>query len=606
MKKMNIFGICLSVVMLAACQKFNPTHDPITYGDGYIKVNVNTDKVFYKPGEQVKFTLKKAIDGQPDFMVRYKHLGEVIADVPVSGLEWTWQPPSDDFKGYLADLHNVIDGKDTIYASIAVDVSSDPKEFVRNGFLSAYGQMSEDDIENNMYWLRRYHINYLQFQEWECDHHKPVALKEDGSPADTWLDIASRTNYRSTVLSYLNKANASGMKTLSYNLCYGALKNAAEDGVQEEWYMFSDENLSEKKVHKLSAPFKSSIFLTNPGNKDWQAYLAEQNQIIYNNYPFDGYQIDQLGNLGTIYIYPRKPSGAGTKMTSSNLYKAFKEFIASMKEANPNKTLVMNAVSQFGQQQAIAAAKGTDGKPIVDFLYTEVWPNDNGETYNDLVKIIKDNDAMTSNSRRTVLAAYLNYGKSSAQGYFNTPGVLLTTAVAQAFGGTILQMGEHMLCNEYFPNDNLQMEADLKQGIIRYYDFLVAYENVLRGGGEFTASTTIKSAAEGIEFAQWPAELKKIAVQGKKVNGNDYIHLINFKGASHMNWRDDDGTQTSPELLIDTPVTVSVTGAVQKLWFASPDYRNGVSQELAFTQEGNEITFTLPSLKYWDLIAIEY
>lgn len=606
MKNIKILGICFSLVMLASCQKYNPIHDPITYGDGYIKVNVNTDKVCYKPGEQVRFTLKKPIDGHPDFMVRYKHLGDVIADVPVSGLEWTWQPPTDDFKGYLADLHSVVNGKDTTFASIAVDVSSDTREFVRNGFLSSYGQLSEDEIENNIYWLRRYHINYLQFQEWECDHHKPVALNADGSPAETWLDIASRTNYRSTVLSYLNKANAAGMMTLSYNLCYGALKNAPEDGVQEEWYMFGDEYLKDKLVHKLSAPFKSSIFLTNPGDKEWQEYLAAQNQIIYQNYPFGGYQIDQLGNLGTIYVYPKKDSGQGTKLTSSALYKGFREFISAMKESNPNKALVMNAVSQFGQQQAISAVKGADGKPIVDFLYTEVWPRDNGETYDDLVKIIKSNDAMSNGSRRTVLAAYLNYGKSSAPGFFNTPGVLMTTAVAQAFGGTILQMGEHMLCNEYFPNNNLQMEADLKQGIIRYYDFLVAYENVLRGGGEFTSSTQIKSEAEGVNFEQWPASIRNVAVQGKKVDGNDYIHFINLKGVSHTNWRDEDGTQSEPELLTNVPVTINVSGTVAKVWIASPDYCNGVSKDLAFEQNGSEINVTIPYLKYWDMIAIEY
>lgn len=604
MKTIHIIGICVSVLMFSSCKKYNPTHDPITYGDGYIKVNVNTDKSCYKPGETVRFTLKKSIEGQPDFMVRYKHLNEVIADVPVSGLEWTWQPPSEDFKGYLADLHKVIDGKDSVFASIAVDVSSDPKVFVRNGFLSSYGSLSESEIESNIYWLRRYHINYLQFQEWMCDHHKPVALKPDGTVADSWLDIASRTNYRSTVMSYIDKAKSSAMKTLSYNLCYGALSNAAADGVDETWYMFSDDDLVNKKVHKLSSPFKSSIYLTNPGNEEWQNYLASQNKILYDNYPFDGYQIDQLGNLGTIYTYPLK-SGKGTKMTNSALYKAFRSFITAMKDANPDKSLVMNAVSQFAQQQAIAAVKDESGELTVDFLYTEVWPRDNGETLDDLVQIIKDNDAMSNNTRKTVLAAYLNYGKSSASGYFNTPGILITTASAQAFGGTILQLGDHMLCNEYFPNANLQMEADLKQAIIRYYDFLVAYENVLRDGGEFTNAIDVKSAGD-VVFEQWPASVGNVAVQGKKVNGNDYVHLINFVGASHTNWRDDEGTQSEPNLLTNIPVSISVSGAVSKVWLASPDYRSGVSSELAFEQNGNEITITIPYLKYWDMIAIEY
>lgn len=601
----NIIPIALTTLLLASCEHYNPSNNPITYGDAYLKVDVNTDKSCYKPGEVVNFKLKHAIEGQSDFMVRIKHLNDSITDMPVSGLEWSWTVPATDMTGYLADLHKVINGKDSVFTSIAIDVSSDPRKFVRNGFLSSYGNISESEIENVMYNLRRYHINYLQFQDWICDHHKPLATKEDGTPADKWLDIASRENWRTTVLSYINKAHAAGMKTLSYDLCYGALQNAAQDGVQEEWYLFKDDALTEKKSHKLSAPFKSSIYLVNPDNTEWQSYLANQMDAMYAAYPFDGYQIDQLGNLGEIYGYPKKSGDKGTKITSSAMYKGFKNFIIKMKDSKPEKSLVMNAVSQFGQQQGIAQAKIGDDI-IVDFLYTEVWPNDNGTTYSDLVDVIQTNDKISKNQRSTVLAAYLNYNMGGSPGYFNTPGVLMTTAVAQAFGGTILQMGEHMLCTEYFPNGNLQMEADLKHAIIHYYDFLVGYENALRGGGEWV-STDIQTTADGITFQQWPVSAtNQIAVQGKKVGTTDYIHLLNYMGASHLDWCDTDGSQSEPKLIQELPISIGVSAQPKNVWFASPDYKSGVSQKLEFTYENGKVSFTLPSLKYWDMIAIEY
>ena len=46
--------------------------------------------------------------------------------------------------------------------------------------------------------------------------------------------------------------------------------------------------------------------------------------------------------------------------------------------------------------------------------------------------------------------------------------------------------------------------------------------------------------------------------------------------------------------------------SVKKVWVASPDALGGVPQELSFKQEGDYITFTLPSLKYWTMIVIEH
>ncbi len=77
----------------------------------------------------------------------------------------------------------------------------------------------------------------------------------------------------------------------------------------------------------------------------------------------------------------------------------------------------------------------------------------------------------------------MDYNLASSKGYFNTPGVLLTDAVIFSFGGAHLEMGDHMLCKEYFPNSNLQMKPELQAAIVHYYDFLTAYQNLLRDGG---------------------------------------------------------------------------------------------------------------------------
>lgn len=71
----------------------------------------------------------------------------------------------------------------------------------------------------------------------------------------------------------------------------------------------------------------------------------------------------------------------------------------------------------------------------------------------------------------------MNYDLANNKGYFNTPSVLMTNSVIFAFGGAHLELGEHMLGKEYFPNNNLSMKDDLKNSLVNYYDFLVAYQN---------------------------------------------------------------------------------------------------------------------------------
>ncbi len=60
------------------------------------------------------------------------------------------------------------------------------------------------------------------------------------------------------------------------------------------------------------------------------------------------------------------------------------------------------------------------------------------------------------------------------------------------------------------------------------------------------------------------------------------------------------GTQTEPELRENISVTVNADQEVAKVWMASPDVLEGSAIELDFVQEGDQITFTLPSLEYWN------
>jgi dextranase len=585
--KKKYTGILLLAMLAAGCQKGSLTDNTGLFPGVNVTAaltGITTDKAFYKPGDQVNFSLEKALPATAK--VRYKQAGTVIQTAGLSGTQWNWTAPATDFTGYMAEIFDTVNGTEKIYATTAIDVSSDPTRFPRNGFLSAYGKMSDADMNAVMKNMNRYHLNYVQFQDWDYKHHMPLAGTVS-NPDIMWKDIANRDNYAATVKGYIAAAHGYGMKTLSYNLAYGALNDAAQDGVSDQWYLYTDASHTTRDMHPLGAPFKSNIYLTNPGSVAWQNYIAAKTNDVYSVYPFDGFQIDQLGDRGkTLYDY---------NGNAVNLTQGFNSFIQAMKTAGPRKALVMNAVNQYGQDQI--------AKAPVDFLYTEVWTGNEG--YKDLASIIQNNDAQTNGAKRSVLAAYMDYDLANNTGYFNTPGVLFTDAVIFAFGGSHLELGEHMLGKEYFPNSNLQMRDDLKTAIVSYYDFLTAYQNLLRGGGNFN-NPAITAGDNQVILNNWPPQSGQVSVVGKDLGARQVIHLINLANANSLNWRDNNGTQTVPVKVNNPRFNFNAAKIIKRIWMASPDVDGGASKEIAYTQTGNSVTFTLPSLWYWDMVVVEY
>ncbi len=551
----------------------------------YTNVTVTTDKAMYKPGDVVNLTIDNTTL-PASAKVRYTYENTVVADVPLTASSWQWQTPADDYRGYMAVVYSTTNNIETVYATIGIDVSSDWTMFPRYGFLSSFGLIDDATIHSVISNLSRYHINGLQFYDWQNKHHMPLPL--NGSvPATTWKDIGNRDTYFSTIQKYISTAHGYNMKTMFYDLVYGAWNNAEADGVSKEWYIYTDNTHTNIDFLSLNSPFISNLYILDPGNSNWQNYMANQTKNVYKFLDFDGYHMDQVGDLGgNRYKYDG---------TTENLAGSFKPYIDAIKTAIPAKYNVMNAVAQYGQQGI--AASGTD------FLYSEVWsPSD---SYNDLVDIIKQNNTLSNNTKNTVLAAYMNYDKANNVGYFNMPSILLTNSVIFAFGGDHLELGEHMLCKEYFPNSNLSMKDDLKAALVNYYDFLVAYQNLLRDGGSFN-TVSVSSSDSKMAIEAWPASQGKVAVFGKKFENKQLIHFVNFTNSTTQEWRDKNGIQVMPATIKDAKLLLTTTSTVKKIWVATPDFVGGASRLLNFNQVGNKVSFILPELRYWDMVVIEF
>ena len=555
-----------------------------------LKVELSTDKAVYNPGERVRFKASQPLSG---LKVRYMRFADIVGEATVAGDSWEWTPPTDDFTGYLVSVvKEDTDKSETVMGTIAVDVSSDWKRFPRYGFVATFdaSKLQPGVIEGEMEFLNRCHINGVQFQDWHYKHHWPLG----GTPGDlmaTYTDIANREVVTDVVRRYIDVQHGLGMKSIFYNLCFGVLDDGAADGVKESWYLYKTDRRGEKDRHTLPSSWKSDIYLVDPANTEWQEYIGKRNDDVYASLPFDGYQIDQLGDRGTLYDYN------GRKV---NLPTGYQSFIKAMKARHPEKRLVMNSVSSFGASQ-IAGSGG------VDFCYNELWNEEDG--FVDLHSVIKANDAYSGGTLPTVFAAYMNYDfAGSNEGKFNNPGVIMADAVMMSLGGAHLELGDHMLSREYFPASPLAMDGDLKTAMIRYYDFMTAYQNLLRGtntSSETTLSIECSDGSKGVRMAAWPPRPRTVTSYARRVGTRTVVSLLNFSNTDDMDWRDLNADRKAPQLLTSLPLTVKVDGPVKRVGTASPDLHGGAPVELPFTLTDGRLTFTLPSLLYWDMIVIE-
>ncbi|MGI4871781.1 MAG: glycoside hydrolase family 66 protein [Janthinobacterium lividum] len=551
--------------------------------------SAQTDKARYAPGESVAFsvTLDSPQSGQV-LAVKYYQAGTLVSQqtVPVTtaAASWSWTPPTTDYQGYLVAL--TLQSGTTVYdqTGIGVDVSSSWVKFPRYGFLSAYGQLSSSAMDATMRQLTRYHLNGLQFYDWMDQHHKPLAGTA-AAPAAQWNDLANRPTYYATIKGYVDRAHASGMKALFYNLLYGAYPSAGTDGVDlANWGLYTDvSHASGYAITGLPSSWETTTLnLLDPNNAAWRTYLLAQHGNVYDaGFGFDGWHVDQIGDPGTVYTY------AGQAVS---LPQGFASMLTGAKTARPTKSLVMNAVDNFGQSQIAPAP--------IDFVYTEMWTNNEG--YANIASTLQANEA-ASGGKRNVMAAYVNRASSTTTGYFNDASVLMADAVMFAFGGSHIELGEHLLGNEYFPNSNLQMSARLQASLTTYYDFLTGYENLLRGDGR-TFNTV---ALTGTNVQAWPPVLGKIASVGTTVGSRQVFHLLNFTQAQTLNWRDNGQVQPEPTTRTSLSLSFPLTATVNRLWIASPDVNGGLPQDVTFTQTGGTVSFTLPTLKYWTMVVAE-
>lgn len=551
------------------------------------------DKSAYRPGEPVAFTLELDNRTGGDFSGRIavdcKHLDDSVHTDALNvslkagekkSLTFDWTPPADDYRGYLAEATAVSGKAPQDHRNTAVDVSSSWNQFPRYGYLCKYPQMDQTEMEAVVGRLSKYHINGLQFYDWQDSHDRPLAGSAE-HPDGRWKDIAGRDVFRSTVDGYLAALHKKNMVAANYNLMYGAYDGYEKLGIQKQWALYQDEKHETACAYPLPAGWESSLNLMNPASKGWLDYILGQEKTVFDTYGFDVFHIDTLGNQGYVYDY------GGSEV---NLAETYPDFLSQAKK-QLGRGFVLNTVDEYG----IAAAAASEA----DFLYTEVWPNGFPD-YAGLQRAVYDNFSASKEKKAVVIAAYVNYGVES--GEFNPNAVKLADAVLFASGASHLELGDTgMLSSEYFPNEKLSVPESLAADLRSYYDFLTAYENLLREpGGRKDFSGTIggcPASGDGTAGTVWAFETD--------AEGYRTVNLINLLSRGDSGWRDDGGSCEDPETVRDLKVEIPDPGDVKGVFLASPDLYGGSMLKLDYTLRDGSLRVSVPSLEYWDALIVK-
>lgn len=572
--------------------------------------DVTTDKSRYTPGGTVSVSVR--MQNETGYDIRggavqvaayhlFRQTGSIssktfsLAKDGVATITLSWKARNLDYQGYTL-LVKAIDsgGRELDSCTVAVDVSSSWAKFPRYGYLWDFSTSA--DTAGKIGSLNSYHINALQYYDWQYLHQQPVADDLTG-----WKNWAGTYISGNTIRNYIGEAKFRNMVNMAYNMIY-AVTGTFDAQKRQEWglYFKQGDKQGQPFTFNMGSPATDNnvLYFMNPLNPEWQSYLFSQENNVFRTFNFDGWHADSIGEWGPMTTQ----SGGALDGKSIYLVKdTYTQFLNSAKAAIGGKYLVFNPVGAQGIENV--------NHSKVDVLYAEIWPwdtdrhGDTFSTYSTMKRLIEDS-RKDSGGKSLVVAAYINYNETG--GALNTATALLADATAYAAGGSRLELGngDFMLSHEYFPDDQkLCMSADLMARERKLYDFIVAYENLLRDGETETSNSVVvsgyPSGTDGGSNTIWYFT--------KKQGPYDILHLINLIGTDNQ-WRDENNVKQTPEKCVNISVKYYTNDAVNSIWLASPDEPECLSTSLAFARGrdigGSYLSFTVPSLEYWDMIYL--
>jgi len=569
----------------------------LTGGSANVTLTVTSDKVTYKPLENVTITaniinqesyeidnvtVKTAITdafGEKELYTENETITSITAYGNVS-VQTIWTAPSIMMAGFVAEV-SVFDNQSVLLASgyWVFDVVEDWTKVPRYGFFStpAFSPIATGSAEK-VEALKLLHINSLQFYDW-------FELHGNYTPTKSTYYLLGRKMSRDKVIEIINLAHSAGMKCMPYTTIYSA--------AQEVYSQHTDWGLNDYQGNPLK--FVNWLYFMNPDTPcGWHDYLIDEFLDSIAMFNWDGIHLDQYGEGWTSNAYWN-----GERV---NMVDAFQHFIndavGNITQTYPEGKLIFNYVTYWP-----ACYEMMGKRTALSALYVEVWDPYTG--YSDIRYLIRQGKEY-NNSKAVILAAYPTPSPP-------LPTVLLLDAEIFASQGFHIELGEGngILTDPYFPSYSTMNETMIK-ALRSYYETITRYEQYIYDAAVQELSiSTVKVTGYPYSISPSANSIQTIPY-ARVVNGSEeerIIHFINFRGVTNMNWKD---AKSVPTELSGVPVEVQIPSEKMKelkgVYLINPDSLNTDPTALSFTVNvtTSTIKFSLPSLKYWDIIIIRY
>ena len=472
---------------------------------------------------------------------------KVVSHSDVKEYSFEFNVPENSPRGYGVEarlLHAC--GEEMDNASTSFDVLGAWTERPRYGFLTDFGA---DRVEmfTSVDSLVRYHINGLQFYDWQYRHDCLLP------PTDVYVDPLGRALSKKNIMDSIEIAHQRGIAAMAYLAIYAASLEFWEK--HQDWGLYDGEG--------KPFTFENFLGIMDPSPySPWIDHLLDECDRTLANTSFNGLHIDQYGE-------PKE--GFNFKGNKVDIPASFNYFIWLSKKRYPQSIVTFNAVGNWPIEQL--------ANTPIDFLYIEVWATT--PHYKDLLHIVQGGRKLSS-GKPVVVALYI-----PADRMVN---ILLADAIIMASGGSRIELGEveRLLSDPYFPNYQA-IPAELKGRLRKYYDFLVRYGDFFGPDSEDVAEYQV-DAPEGV----WVITRKRAEWL--------VISLINFSGIDDVRW---DEKHSSPTQVAEFTITVKGVGTVNKIMCASPDDTNLSLHELNWQSELENVQIRIDKLEYWTLIALQ-
>ena len=484
------------------------------------------------------------------------------------------------FAGYGVSVRLTGGGK-TAALETAFDVTDRPKRSLRYGFVSDF--TSADANNGAMDWLRKCHINMVQFYDWSYRHDSLV------SDSENYRDMMGKEICRSTVLGKVRQAKELGMRPIAYGAVYAASREFFEQ--HPDWAFY---NSAQQPFVFIDVFYIMNIQTGSP----WRDHLIGEYQKALEKMEFSGIHMDTYGFPKTAFSHRKeKPEWVRLDRELPTLIEETRE---KLSRGGVDPYLIFNNVGNWPTCSTAAAPQ--------DAVYIEVWePYDR---YCHIARLIDDAKA-AGGGKQVILAAYLTPFRTEERQRAMNAARLLTAAIVSQ-GATHLLLGENraVLTQGYY-SDYTRLKEDEAGQLRRYYDFLVRYLELFYDAGLQTVSMThtgwdnYEYRCLNVSTSAW-GEAGKLWMIARERKERKLISFVNLCGCDEDRW---DRGKPEPEVQRGVQVRVQVDFPVRGIYTASPDGLSLGAQEVPYSIENGEkgcfVKFELSAVELWRIVWID-